>query len=112
MTRPLIVLSASLACALSLRAQVTANRPAGRPASSPVVAVDRVIAIAGDHPILWSEVIEEYNTRRAQNTIQIPTDTVEHRKLVESIIDELIDSELLIQKAVLEKVEEIGRAHV
>ena len=105
MTRPLIVLSASLACALSLRAQVPANRPAGRPATPPVVAVDRVIAIAGEHPILWSEVIEEYNTRRAQNTIQIPTDTVEHRKLVESIIDELIDSELLIQKAVLEKVE-------
>ena len=105
MTRPFAVLAASLTCAIALAAQVPANRTAGAPAGPTVVPVDRVIAIAGEHPILWSEVLEEYNTRRAQGSMQVPTDTVEHRKLVESIIDELIDSEMLIQKAVLEKVE-------
>ncbi len=106
MTRPLTVLAAALASALALQAQTPA--PANRPVSAtgnPVVAVDRVIAIAGNHPILWSEILEEYNTRRAQGNLQIPTDTVAHRKLVEGIIDELIDSELLVQKAVVEKVE-------
>ena len=104
MTRPTAVFAASLWCALALHAQVPANRPAGAPGPA-VVPVDRVIAIAGDHPILWSEVLEEYNTRRAQGALQIPTDTVEHRKLVERIIDELIDAEVLVQKAVVEKVE-------
>ena len=105
MTRPIAVLAASLTCAIALHAQTPANRPAGTPAGPAVVAVDRVIAIAGDHPILWSEVLEEYNTRRAQGSLVIPTDSVLHRKLVESIIDELIDAELLLQKAVVEKVE-------
>lgn len=105
MTRSLSVLAASLTCALALHAQTPANRPAGAPAGPTVAAVDRVIAIAGDHPILWSEVLEEYNTRRAQGSLVIPTDSVLHRKLVESIIDELVDAELLIQKAVIEKVE-------
>jgi peptidyl-prolyl cis-trans isomerase SurA len=104
MTRPFTVVTAFLACAVSLHAQTPANRPATAPAGPAVAAVDRVIAIAGDHPILWSEVLEEYNTRRAQG-MPIPPDTVEHRKLVEKIIDELIDAEVLIQKAVVEKVE-------
>jgi len=48
--------------------------------------------------------MEEYNTRRAQG-MPIPTDTVEHRNLIEKIVDELIDAEVLVQKAVVEKVE-------
>ncbi len=88
----------------SLQAQNPAVRPAGSTPATTVVPVDRVIAIAGDHPILWSEVLEEYNTRRAQG-MPIPADSVEHRKLVEKIIDELIDAEVLIQKAAVEKVE-------
>lgn len=107
MTRPFAVLAASLTCAFALHAQTTA--PAARPAAKPAAAmtavpVDRVIAIAGDHPILWSEVLEEYNTRRAQG-MPIPTDSVEHRKLVEKIIDDIIDAEVLVQKAEVEKVE-------
>ncbi|MBC7844490.1 MAG: peptidylprolyl isomerase [Gemmatimonadaceae bacterium] len=105
MTRPLAILAASLTCALALHAQTPANRPADAPTGPAMAAVDRVIAIAGDHPILWSEVLEEYNTRRAQGSLVIPTDSVLHRKLVEAIIDELVDAELLIQKAVVEKVE-------
>jgi peptidyl-prolyl cis-trans isomerase SurA len=79
-------------------------RPAAGTVTPSVVMVDRVIAIAGDHPILWSEVLEEYNTRRAQG-MQIPEDSVDHRKLIEKIIDDLIDTEVLIQKAAVEKVE-------
>lgn len=105
MTRSFAILAATLTCAAALQAQnPPAARPAGAPPTTPVVPVDRVIAIAGDHPILWSEVLEEYNTRRAQG-MQVPEDTVAHRKLVEGIINELIDAEVLIQKAAVEKVE-------
>ncbi len=105
MTRLLLPLAAALACASALQAQVPAVRPAGPPGVPIAVSVDRVIAIAGDHPILWSEVLEEYNTRRAQGAIKIPDDSVAHRKLIEGIIDELIDAEVLVQKAAQEKVE-------
>ena len=103
MTRPFAILAASLVCAAALHAQTPAS---ARPADSAPVAfaVDRVIAVAGERPILWSEVLEEYNTRRAQG-MPIPPDSVEHRKLVERIIDELIDAEMLVQKADVEKVE-------
>ena len=101
MTRRLALLTAVLACAATLPAQAPAARP---PAGPPVVQVDRVIAVAGDHPILWSEVLEEYNTRRAQG-MKIPEDSVEHRKLIERIVDELIDAEVLMQKAAEEKIE-------
>jgi peptidyl-prolyl cis-trans isomerase SurA len=105
MPRSIVTLFATLTCTALLQAQTPpAALPAGTPASPAVVPVDRVIAIAGDRPILWSEVLEEYNTRRAQG-MPIPPDSVEHRKLVEKIIDELIDAEVLVQKAVAEKVE-------
>ncbi|MCU0618570.1 MAG: peptidylprolyl isomerase [Gemmatimonadaceae bacterium] len=76
-----------------------------RPARAPIASldVDRVIAVAGDKPILWSEVLEELNTRRAQG-MPIPPDSVEQRQLVERIIGELVDAELLVQKAGVEKV--------
>lgn len=103
MTRSLATVAASLVCAAVLHAQTPANARPAAPGPVPF-AVDRVIAVAGERPILWSEVLEEYNTRRAQG-MPIPPDTVEHRKLVERIIDELIDAEMLVQKAAVEKVE-------
>jgi peptidyl-prolyl cis-trans isomerase SurA len=106
MTRPLALITASLTCALAAHAQppVPAARPANTAPAVTSVPVDRVIAIAGDHPVLWSEVLEEYNTRRAQG-MPIPTDSAEHHKLVEKIIDDIIDAEVLVQKAAVEKVE-------
>jgi peptidyl-prolyl cis-trans isomerase SurA len=106
MTRPFALIAASLTCALAVRAQppVPAVRPANTAPAVTAVPVDRVIAIAGDHPVLWSEVLEEYNTRRAQG-MPIPTDSAEHHKLVEKIIDDIIDAEVLVQKAAVEKVE-------
>lgn len=108
MTRSIALVATAFTCASLLHAQVTppAARPAGTPAATPVsVPIDRVIAVAGERPILWSEVLEEYNTRRAQGGFVVPTDSVAHRKLVEGIIDELIDAEMLVQKAAVEKVE-------
>lgn len=105
MTRPIAILAASAACAFAMRAQTpAAARPAASTATPTTVSVDQVIAIAGDHPILWSEVLEEYNTRRAQG-MPVSKDSAEQRRQLEKMIDELIDAEVLIQKAVIEKVE-------
>ena len=105
MTRPIAILAASAACAFAMHAQTpVAARPAASTATPTAVAVDQVIAIAGDHPILWSEVLEEYNTRRAQG-MPVPKDTAEQRRQLEKMIDELIDAEVLVQKAAVEKVE-------
>lgn len=94
-----LLLLAAVAAAPALGAQAgTARQPIAS------VDVDRVIAVAGEKPILWSEVLEEFNTRRAQG-MPVPPDSVGQRQLVERIIGELIDAELLVQKATLEKVE-------
>ena len=88
---------------LAAPALVAAQNPAARaPIAS--IDVDRVIAVAGEKPILWSEVLEEVNTRRAQG-MPIPPDSAGQRALFERIINELVDAELLVQKATLEKVE-------
>jgi peptidyl-prolyl cis-trans isomerase SurA len=99
LSRRLLLLLATAVTAPTLGAQVASSR---QPIAS--VDVDRVIAVAGDKPILWSEVLEEFNTRRAQG-MPVPPDSVGQRQLVERIIGELIDAELLVQKATVEKVE-------
>jgi peptidyl-prolyl cis-trans isomerase SurA len=60
--------------------------------------VDRIVAIVGDQPLLWSDVVTAVNQRRA-NGMTIPKDTVEQGKMAKTILGDLIDEELLVQKA-------------
>ena len=71
----------------------TAARPI--PASLPI---DRVVAIVGDQPILWSNVLTALNQRRAQG-LQLPPDSAAQTALARSILNELVDEEILVQKA-------------
>jgi peptidyl-prolyl cis-trans isomerase SurA len=96
-----------LLLALGLAQRVLAQDPQPprlAPSGPPVIPVDRVVATAGTAAILWSEVMEEFNTRRAQG-LRVPSDTAQQREIFGKIIDELIDAEVLVQKAVAEKVE-------
>ncbi|AHG91282.1 SurA domain-containing protein [Gemmatirosa kalamazoonensis] len=77
--------------------------PATPPATGPI-EVDRVVAIVGDQPILYSELRDEVLTRRAQG-LEVPTDSAALAKLEASVLSEMIDAELLVQKAKEEKVE-------
>jgi peptidyl-prolyl cis-trans isomerase SurA len=70
------------------------------------------VGVVGTTPILYSEVLDEVNVRRAGG-LQLPADSAGRVKLERDILNEMIDAELLVQKAKEEKVEvtdeELGR---
>jgi peptidyl-prolyl cis-trans isomerase SurA len=68
------------------------------------VPLDRVAAVVGDEPILWSDVIERINVERAQG-LQVPTDSAAQMVLARNVTNELVNEELLVQKAKELKVE-------
>jgi peptidyl-prolyl cis-trans isomerase SurA len=100
-----------LPCALG--AQTTFPTPPGgaRPAPSlrdylaPKVSapVDRVVAVVGDQLILHSDVTTEINRRRAE--MPPPTDSAGLAALERQMLEEMVNAELLVQKAVAEKIE-------
>ncbi len=61
-------------------------------------AVDRVVAVAGDAPILASQVEEEMFTQRAQQG-PLPKTLPEFQALCRQVMSDLIDAELLLQVA-------------
>ncbi|MCC6318420.1 MAG: peptidylprolyl isomerase [Gemmatimonadaceae bacterium] len=62
------------------------------------IDVDRIVAVVGQTPILWSEVLEQVNIRRARG-IQMPTDPAEQLKFARDVLGEMIDVEVMVQKA-------------
>jgi peptidyl-prolyl cis-trans isomerase SurA len=106
------VASAQTAPAPTTPAPSPAQSPAQPPAATPTtlaqaesqLEVDRVVAVVGATPILYSELLDALNMRRARGE-QLPTDPAERRKLELDVLNEMIDAELLVQKATEEKVE-------
>ena len=93
------VTDSAAAGAIPVGAMPTA--PAG---PAPLFPLERVVAIVGDQPVLWSNVLEAVNVRRAQG-LQIPADSIGQAKVVADVTNDLIDEELLVQKAKDLKVE-------
>jgi peptidyl-prolyl cis-trans isomerase SurA len=88
-----------IAIALAVPAALWAQTPAA--SSGPVPAalpIDRVVAIVGDQPLLWTDVLTTINQRRAQG-LQLPTDSAQQAALARTVLGELIDEEILVQKA-------------
>jgi peptidyl-prolyl cis-trans isomerase SurA len=82
------------------RAQVptpTAPAAVARPVNRPI-EVDRVVAIVGDQPLLWSDVLAAINQQRAAG-VQIPQDSASQDSLARDVLNQLIDEEILVQKA-------------
>ena len=73
------------------------NAP-GVVAASGVIPVDRVVAIVGDQPVLWTQVLTAINQRRAQG-MQLPPDSAGQAALARTVLNELVDEEILVQKA-------------
>ncbi len=79
--------------------KVAAAEPAGPP--MPVgtnISLERIVAIVGDQPVLWSSVLENINVRRAQG-MPIPEDSAGQYALITEVTNDLVDQELLVQKA-------------
>lgn len=66
--------------------------------------VDRVVAVVGSKPIMWSEVQEVMNFQRQQGA-QIPQDSVGFFAFARGIISDLVDQEVLIATAKQYKIE-------
>lgn len=81
-------------------AALAAQTPAAtsRPASAAAIPIDRVVAIVGDQPVLWTDVLTAINQRRAQG-LQLPPDSIGQANLARSVLNELVDEEILVQKA-------------
>ncbi len=62
------------------------------------VPIDRVVAVVGNEVILWSDVLEEINVMRAQGR-GLPSDTTAQLALARQIIERLVETELLVQRA-------------
>jgi len=70
-----------LAAAALLPAALGAQIPAPVASSVPgTLPIDRVIAIVGDQPLLWTNVVTTINQRRAQG-LKVPTDSVQQAAL-------------------------------
>jgi peptidyl-prolyl cis-trans isomerase SurA len=70
----------------------------------PALPIDRVVAIVGDQPVLWTDVLTTINQRRAQG-LQLPADSAGQAALARTVLGELIDEEILVQKAKEMKLE-------
>lgn len=100
MTRRSFALLAALCTAVALPAagqQPTA--PAAR-----VIPVDRIVAVVGSKPIMWSEVQEFINFQRQQGA-QIPEDSAGFMTFARGVLSDLIDQEVLIVTAKGYKIE-------
>ncbi len=95
-----LILAAAVA-PLSLAAQIPAAAASNVPPSLPI---DRVVAIVGDQPLLWSDVLTAINQRRTQG-LQLPTDSAAQAALARSVLGDLVDEEILVQKAKEMKLE-------
>jgi len=99
MMKRLIVAAFCAPIGIGAQVPVTAAR-----AVPPSLPIDRVIAVVGDQPLLWSDVLTAINQRRAQG-LQLPTDSVAQAKLASTVLGELVDEEILVQKAKEMKLE-------
>jgi peptidyl-prolyl cis-trans isomerase SurA len=95
-----LILAAALApIAIGAQTPAVATQPV--PSALPI---DRVVAVVGDQPVLWSDVLTAINQRRAQG-MQLPTDTAGQNALARTVLGELVDEEILVQKAKEMKLE-------
>src|SRR5215208_3334273 len=66
--------------------------------------VDRVVGVVGTHALVWSEVLEAVNQRRAAG-LQVPSDSAGQMEVARKVLQELVDEEILVQKAEIEKID-------
>ncbi len=96
--RKALLLSFLVTLAPAARAQVTAPAAGDairRPATIPV---DRVVAVVGDQPLLWSDVLASINQQRAAGVV-IPNDSAGQAAFARDALNQLVDEEILVQKA-------------
>lgn len=74
-----------------------AATPPGARAQGPIM-VDRIVAIVGTQPILWSQLDEEIASAQAQGQT-LPSDSAGRLAMRRRILNNLVETELLVQQA-------------
>ena len=93
MIKHLVVVAALAPLALAAQVPTTPVRPV-----STSLPIDRVVAIVGTQPVLWTDVLTAVNQRRSQG-MQLPTDSAGQAVVARGVLSELVDEEILVQKA-------------
>jgi peptidyl-prolyl cis-trans isomerase SurA len=107
MRLPHLVSAAALVAALPLAAsaqQIPVPANSQTTATASVIPLDRVVAVVGDVPITQSDVQERVIAKR-QEGAQLPSDSAGFHAFLLGVVNELIEEELLLQKAKDLKVE-------
>ena len=99
MMRQFLIAAALLPVAVGAQTPVTAA-----PNTAPALPIDRVVAIVGEQPVLWTDVLTTINQRRAQG-LQMPPDSAQQSALARTVLNDLVDEEILVQKAKEMKLE-------
>ena len=90
------------AAPLSLAAQSVVPVPAASPTQAPGAqvadTVDRVVAVVGSSVITWSDLAAAVNEQRAAG-LQLPADPAGQLAVARRVLNDLIDQEILVQKA-------------
>lgn len=99
MTRKLLTAAAALVPALAVAQQPT------NPTDSGSVALDRIVAIVGDQPITQYDLQERIIALQQQGQLRSPQNEAEFQRMAHDVLGQLIDEEVLVQKATEIKVE-------
>ena len=71
---------------------------AGPAAAQQARTIDRIVAVVGVRPILWSQIEEQLVRLRAQGT-PVPSDPARLAALRRQLLDQIIDEYMLVQQA-------------
>jgi peptidyl-prolyl cis-trans isomerase SurA len=105
MRLPHLLSAAALVAALPLASSAQVPAPANSQTTSvTVIPLDRVVAVVGDVPITQSDVQERVIAKR-QEGAQLPTDSAGFHTFILGVVNELVEEELLLQKAKDLKIE-------
>ena len=99
MIKHLLIVAALAPLALGAQTPGAAARPV-----PPSLPIDRVVAVIGDQPLLWSDVLTTINQRRQQG-LQLPPDSAGQAAVARTVLNDLVDEEILVQKAKEMKLE-------
>lgn len=100
--KPLLMLVALAGFAGAQQPAPVASAP-GR--DTTVVALDRIVAVVGDQPITQYDVQERILALQQNPGFKAPANQAEFLKLAQEVVNQIVDEELLVQKARQIKVE-------
>src|SRR3954468_15062080 len=89
---------------LAAAGAVSAQQPTVTPASLPI-RLDAIAAIVGDQVITYNDLRDQIIAKIQRREIEQPKDSVAARKIEHEVLDDMVQDELIIQKAKDLKVE-------